>query len=206
MSMAAGLRALAAMARGRRTWAVLGSMAELGSFTEQAHRDAGRLAAELGIDRVVAVGDDGSAMVSGVADARTSTRADHIADIDAAIALLRAQMSPGDVVLVKASRSAEFERVAEALLGGGARVKGVLLAAVVALITSLLGTPIAIRFLRERGYGQLIRDDGPTTHHTKRGTPTMGGAVIIIATVLGYLAAHLVGPAARQHRGCSSSS
>jgi phospho-N-acetylmuramoyl-pentapeptide-transferase len=71
-------------------------------------------------------------------------------------------------------------------------VKGVLLAAVVALITSLLGTPMAIRWLRDRGYGQLIRDDGPTTHHEKRGTPTMGGAVIIIATVLGYLAAHIV--------------
>jgi phospho-N-acetylmuramoyl-pentapeptide-transferase len=73
-------------------------------------------------------------------------------------------------------------------------VKGVLLAAVVSLAVSLLGTPIAIRFLRMRGYGQLIRDDGPTTHHTKRGTPTMGGAVIIVATVLGYLAAHLVSP------------
>src|SRR3954468_8925814 len=73
-------------------------------------------------------------------------------------------------------------------------MKGVLLAAVVALIVSLLGTPIAIRYLRQHGYGQLIRDDGPTTHHTKRGTPTMGGGVIIFATLLGYFAAHLVTP------------
>ena len=71
-------------------------------------------------------------------------------------------------------------------------MKGVLLAAVVALLISLLGTPLAIRFLRDRGYGQLIRDDGPTTHHTKRGTPTMGGLVVIVATFVGYLAAHLV--------------
>ena len=45
--------------------------------------------------------------------------------------------------------------------------------------SSLLGTPLFIRFLVKRGYGQFIRDDGPTSHHTKRGTPTMGGAVII---------------------------
>jgi phospho-N-acetylmuramoyl-pentapeptide-transferase len=70
-------------------------------------------------------------------------------------------------------------------------VKGVLIAATVALIISLLGTPAAIRLLRRKGYGQLIRDDGPTTHHTKMGTPTMGGAVIIAATLGGYGIAHL---------------
>jgi phospho-N-acetylmuramoyl-pentapeptide-transferase len=71
-------------------------------------------------------------------------------------------------------------------------VRNVLVAALVSLIVSLAGTPIAIRALRARGYGQLIRDDGPTSHHTKRGTPTMGGLVIIAATLAGYLAAHLV--------------
>jgi phospho-N-acetylmuramoyl-pentapeptide-transferase len=71
-------------------------------------------------------------------------------------------------------------------------VRNVLVAALVSLIVSLLGTPFAIRLFRARGYGQLIRDDGPTTHHTKRGTPTMGGTVIIAATMLGYLAAHAV--------------
>ena len=71
-------------------------------------------------------------------------------------------------------------------------MRGVLAAAAVALIITLLGTPIAIRILVRQGYGQLIRDDGPTTHQTKRGTPTMGGSVIIIAVFCGYLAAHLV--------------
>jgi phospho-N-acetylmuramoyl-pentapeptide-transferase len=71
-------------------------------------------------------------------------------------------------------------------------VRNVLAAALVSLIVSLAGTPIAIRMLRARGYGQLIRDDGPTTHHTKRGTPTMGGTVIIAATLAGYFVAHLV--------------
>ncbi len=65
-------------------------------------------------------------------------------------------------------------------------------AGVVGLMVSILGTPVAIRVLASRGYGQLIRDDGPTTHHTKRGTPTMGGGVIIVAVVLGYFVAHMV--------------
>ena len=71
-------------------------------------------------------------------------------------------------------------------------MRAVLLAALVSLLISLIGTPAAIRLFRRRGYGQLIRDDGPTTHHTKRGTPTMGGTVIILATLLGYAVAHVV--------------
>ncbi|MGW0229084.1 phospho-N-acetylmuramoyl-pentapeptide-transferase [Actinopolymorpha singaporensis] len=70
-------------------------------------------------------------------------------------------------------------------------MKAILLAGGVSLLISLLGTPVAIRMLAARGYGQIIRDDGPTSHHTKRGTPTMGGVVIIVAAVLGYIAAHL---------------
>ena len=69
-------------------------------------------------------------------------------------------------------------------------MKGVLIAAIVSLGAALLGTPAFIKFLVRRSYGQFIRDDGPTSHHTKRGTPTMGGAVIIAASLLAYLAAH----------------
>ena len=71
-------------------------------------------------------------------------------------------------------------------------MKGILAAGSISLIVSLFGTPFAIRLLRKRGYGQLIRDDGPTTHHTKRGTPTMGGAVILLAGILGYVVGNLV--------------
>ncbi len=71
-------------------------------------------------------------------------------------------------------------------------MKTVLVAAAVSLLVSLLGTPLYIRFLVKRSYGQFIRDDGPTSHHTKRGTPTMGGAVIIAAVLVAYAAAHLV--------------
>jgi phospho-N-acetylmuramoyl-pentapeptide-transferase len=70
-------------------------------------------------------------------------------------------------------------------------VIAVVIAASVAFLVAILGTPVAIRALVARGYGQLIRDDGPTSHHTKRGTPTMGGGVIILALVLGYVVAHL---------------
>jgi len=62
----------------------------------------------------------------------------------------------------------------------------------IALLISLLGTRVAIQLFTKWGYGQEIRDDGPTTHHTKRGTPTMGGVAIILATVLGYFAAKLL--------------
>ncbi|MDP9394580.1 MAG: phospho-N-acetylmuramoyl-pentapeptide-transferase [Actinomycetota bacterium] len=69
-------------------------------------------------------------------------------------------------------------------------MRQILVASAVALLVSLFGTPVAIRLLVRQGYGQLIRDDGPTSHHTKRGTPTMGGTVIILATLAGYAAAH----------------
>jgi phospho-N-acetylmuramoyl-pentapeptide-transferase len=71
-------------------------------------------------------------------------------------------------------------------------VKTILVAAGVSLILALFGTPAAIKLLRRRGYGQLIREEGPETHQTKRGTPTMGGAVIVVATLIGYLVGHLV--------------
>jgi len=65
-------------------------------------------------------------------------------------------------------------------------VRAILIAGGIALVLSLIGTPLAIRILVKRGYGQLIRDDGPAGHHSKRGTPTMGGAVIILAALAGY--------------------
>ncbi len=67
----------------------------------------------------------------------------------------------------------------------------VVLAAAISMLVALLGTPAYIRFLVRRGYGQFIRDDGPTSHHTKRGTPTMGGALIVGATLAGYFGSHL---------------
>ena len=70
-------------------------------------------------------------------------------------------------------------------------MRAVLIAAVMSLVISLFGTPMLIRFLVRKGYGQFIRDDGPTSHHTKRGTPTMGGAVIVGSSLGAYAIAHL---------------
>ena len=58
-------------------------------------------------------------------------------------------------------------------------------------VLALFGTPFAIRVFTRRGYGQEIRSDGPAGHMSKRGTPTMGGTVIIIASLAGYLVGHL---------------
>ena len=68
----------------------------------------------------------------------------------------------------------------------------ILVAGALALLFSLFGTPALIKALAKRGYGQIIRDDGPTSHHTKRGTPTMGGIIIIFAALASYLLAHLI--------------
>ena len=77
-------------------------------------------------------------------------------------------------------------------------MKTIVFAGGLALLGTLLGTRLAIRILVQKGYGQLIRDDGPTSHHVKRGTPTMGG-LVIIAAVLGDMLE--LGPgAAAEHR------
>ncbi|ADH92405.1 phospho-N-acetylmuramoyl-pentapeptide-transferase [Arcanobacterium haemolyticum] len=67
----------------------------------------------------------------------------------------------------------------------------ILIALGTALIIALLGTPFFIKVLEKRSYGQFIREDGPTTHLVKRGTPTMGGVVIIAATIIGWAVANL---------------
>jgi len=107
-SMAAALRALAALGMGRRTWAVLGPMRELGPESAAAHADVARLAKELGVDELVAV------------DSPDYGAGRPVADVAAATALLRAELAPRDVVLVKASRAAGLDRIAAELLGGTA--------------------------------------------------------------------------------------
>lgn len=66
-----------------------------------------------------------------------------------------------------------------------------MVAGCVSMLVALFATPLFIKFLVHRQYGQFIRQDGPTAHFTKRGTPTMGGVVIIGATLVGWLVAVL---------------
>ncbi|WNV77351.1 phospho-N-acetylmuramoyl-pentapeptide-transferase [Geodermatophilus sp. DSM 44513] len=70
-------------------------------------------------------------------------------------------------------------------------MRSILVAAAFGLVISILATPVAVHLFRRKGFGQEIRDDGPESHLSKKGTPTMGGTVIVGATVGGYLIAHL---------------
>ncbi len=132
-SMRAGLQALAWIARGgvdqgsrtRRSWAVLGEMAELGEDAITEHDRIGRLAVRLDVSRLVVVGNGRSmsAMHHGAVlegawgswGADSDRGAVTVADPEAALALLRAEVQPGDVILVKASNSVGLGAVADAL-------------------------------------------------------------------------------------------
>ncbi|MGH8825856.1 MAG: UDP-N-acetylmuramoyl-tripeptide--D-alanyl-D-alanine ligase [Jiangellaceae bacterium] len=116
-SMRAALAALVALAGDRRTWAVLGEMRELGEASAAEHEALGRFAAGLEVGRVVAVGEGARPVHLGAAhEGSRGDEAAWVPDIGAAHALLREQVQPGDVVLVKASRAAGLERLADALL------------------------------------------------------------------------------------------
>ncbi|SDC29709.1 UDP-N-acetylmuramoyl-tripeptide--D-alanyl-D-alanine ligase [Actinokineospora iranica] len=124
-SVRAALKTLATMARTgnrRRSWAVLGVMGELGDSAVQAHDEIGRLAVRLDINRLVVVGEQARAMHQGASlEGSWGEESVLVPDVDAAVALLRAELAPGDVVLVKASKAAALWRVAEALLAEDAR-------------------------------------------------------------------------------------
>ena len=70
-------------------------------------------------------------------------------------------------------------------------MKTILVAGSLSLVLALFGTPLAIKVFSRRGYGQLIREEGPAGHATKRGTPTMGGTVIVVASLAGYFAGNV---------------
>lgn len=134
-SMRAGLKALAWMAREgpraerrggggrRRSWAVLGEMAELGDDAISEHDRIGRLAVRLDVSRLIVVGTGRtmSAMHHGaVMEGSWGAEATMVADADEALELLRAELQPSDVVLVKASNAAGLGALADALLDLGA--------------------------------------------------------------------------------------
>ncbi|HUZ36685.1 MAG TPA: UDP-N-acetylmuramoyl-tripeptide--D-alanyl-D-alanine ligase [Streptosporangiaceae bacterium] len=117
-AMAAAIGTLAAMARGRRAFAVLGPMYELGGESRACHEEAGGLAARAGVAGLIVVGEDAAPILTG-AKAQHSWHGEMLAvpDPAAAVEALGARLAPGDVVLVKASRAAGLERVALALTG-----------------------------------------------------------------------------------------
>ncbi|EFD47675.1 phospho-N-acetylmuramoyl-pentapeptidetransferase MurX [Mycobacterium tuberculosis T17] len=72
-------------------------------------------------------------------------------------------------------------------------MRQILIAVAVAVTVSILLTPVLIRLFTKQGFGHQIREDGPPSHHTKRGTPSMGGVAILAGIWAGYLGAHLAG-------------
>jgi len=117
-SMAGALKSLAEMGRRNqgRTFAVLGEMKELGDESVSAHDQLGRLAVRLNVGQVIAVGE-GARPIHMVAAHEGSCNGEsaYVATIDEAVGLLADLLQPGDIVLIKASRSVGLERVAEAL-------------------------------------------------------------------------------------------
>jgi UDP-N-acetylmuramoyl-tripeptide--D-alanyl-D-alanine ligase len=132
-SMQAGLQALAWIARGgsgavrRRSWAVLGEMAELGDDAISEHDRIGRLAVRLDVSRLIVVGTGRSmsamhhgAVMEGARALEGEGVAALVVDADAALTLLRAELRPGDVVLVKASNAAGLGALADSLVADSA--------------------------------------------------------------------------------------
>jgi len=129
-SMRAGLKALAWMAKSARaesgapvrSWAVLGEMAELGDDAIAEHDSIGRLAVRLDVSRLVVVGTGrtmGAMQHGAVMEGSWGSEVSPVPDADAALDLLRAELEPGDVVLVKASNSAGLGALAEELAREG---------------------------------------------------------------------------------------
>jgi UDP-N-acetylmuramoyl-tripeptide--D-alanyl-D-alanine ligase len=118
-SVEAALRALMAIGAGRRTVAVLGYLAELGDHERAGHEQVGQLAARLGVDLVVVVGDAAGGIHDGaVAEAAWGGTSVQVTDQEAATALLRERLCPNDVVLVKGSRYRTWD-VVDALRADG---------------------------------------------------------------------------------------
>ena len=122
-SVRAALDALRHMARGRRSFAVLGHMAELGEESQASHEEAGALAAGTGVTGLIVVGEEAEPMLAGARASRGwHGEAIAVPDGPGAIAALRGRLGHGDVVLVKASRAAALEGVAAGLLADGGAV------------------------------------------------------------------------------------
>ena len=174
----------------QRSVAVLGEMAELGEYADDEHDRIGRLAVRLNIRKLIVVGHNArhihnAAGLEGSWDGESVL----VATADEAYDVLRDELRYGDVVLVKSSGlgRAAIPRGSDRR---GVRVIALLIAGGFALAFTLFLTPLFIRLFTRLKWGQFIRDDGPQSHHTKRGTPTMGGIVFILGATIGYFVGH----------------
>ena len=195
-SMVAALKSLAEMGRRSpgRTFAVLGEMKELGPDTVAAHDEIGRLIVRLNIGTLVAVGEGARPIQMGAAqegswsgEAQYAARHRHRSG---------AAGRPGGTRRHRVDQGLTRGRSGAGGRGAGSAVTLIILAGGIAMLITLLGTPLLIRLLQRHGYSQAIRmstDDVTYPEHTgKVGTPSMGGAAMIVAIVVAYLGTHLV--------------
>ena len=186
-SVVAALDLLAGLP-GRRG-AVLGEMLELGEAADEGHRAVGEAAART-VDWLLVVGDGAAGIAEGAQAAGLApARIVRVRDVESALEAIPPRLRDGDVVLVKASRGIGLERLVEGLQDAVARaarpvstvelIQGLLLAFALMVI---LMSPY-IRLLHALGFGKRIRSDGPESHFTKEGTPTMGGVLIVLVVI-----------------------
>ena len=113
-SLLAALETMRLFPAGGKRIAILGDMAELGQVSEFAHVEVGRLAARLGLDGLIAVGQWANKMVRAAQEGGLANVA-AFDDINVAGQALAVKLSPGDLVLIKGSRAARMERIIEPL-------------------------------------------------------------------------------------------
>ena len=124
--------------------------------------------------------------------------ATEVADADAALDLLRAELRPrrrrpGESLELRRPRRARRCAGRRQRRRPGQPMRQILIAVAIALTVSILLTPVLIGLFTRQGFGHEIREDGPPSHAKKRGTPSMGGVAILAGIWAGYLGAHLVG-------------
>ena len=168
--------------RQRRSWAVLGEMAELGEDAITEHDRIGRFAVRLDVSRLIVVG-------TGRPAERHASGGGHGGIVGCGVrpwsptpTLRWPCCAPnwrrGDVVLVKASKSVGLCALADTLAGARRKVGGsmrqILFAAGIALAVSILLTPVLIRLFTRQGFGQEIREDGPASHQQEARHPVDG--------------------------------
>ena len=186
-------------AGGRRGFAVLGQMTELGEEAQGFHEEVGRLAAQAGVAALIVVGEAAAPILTGTKSVPSwSGELLHVADnAGRGRGRWRSGCRPATSCWSRPRTRSACEAVALApdRRAAGRRSppredhpRGRRRVAAAGAVRHAA----AIRLLRRRGYGQLIREEGPAAHQTKRGTPTMGGAVIVIATLIGYVVGHVV--------------
>jgi hypothetical protein len=195
-SVRAAIDVLAASERPRVL--VLGDMGEVGAQGQAFHAEVGRYAKEVGVDRLISVGT-----LAGTAARAFGAGGEHLGSIEAVIARAQGLTALKGTILVKGSRFMRMERVVEHLLAEEGDVLleiaqylsqdvrafnvfsyislRAVLAAITALVISFLAGPAMIRKLATYKIGQAVRDDGPQTHLPQAGTPTMGGALILVS-------------------------